>query len=236
MKKEMIRLLSVGAALTLLLSACSSAQSGSNTMSDPPSSEAARADGSLAGEARLETEKGTECPEGNSPPSGAGTQDNTPSLAEALPVSQDSPLQPDMEQPTASPPPAERPDESPELEEDTEEKMTLQIGDSSFTATMEQNAAADAFADMMREAPVVIQMSDYSGFEKVGSLGTTLPASDSQTTTQPGDIVLYNGNQIVVFYGSNTWSYTRLGRVDDLSGWEDALGSDEATVTFSLGE
>ena len=77
-------------------------------------------------------------------------------------------------------------------------------------------------------------MSDYSGFEKVGSLGTSLPASNSQTTTQAGDIVLYNGNQIVVFYGSNSWSYTRLGHIDDLTGWEDALGSGDVTVIFSL--
>ena len=92
----------------------------------------------------------------------------------------------------------------------------------------------DAFVRMMQTAPVVIQMNDYSGFEKVGSIGTSLPASNSQTTTQPGDIVLYNGNQIVIFYGSNSWSYTRLGKIDDLSGWTEALGSGDVTVTFSL--
>lgn len=117
----------------------------------------------------------------------------------------------------------------------TEENMTLQIGNSSFTVTLESNAAVDALVDMMRKAPVVIQMSDYSGFEKVGSLETSLPTSNRQTTTKSGDIVLYNGNQIVIFYGSNSWSYTRLGKVDDLSGWEDALGSGDAAVTFSLG-
>lgn len=119
-------------------------------------------------------------------------------------------------------------------EENTVEKMTLQIGNNTFTATLENNDAVDALVDMMREEPVVIQMSDYSGFEKVGSLGTSLPASNKQTTTQSGDIVLYNGNQIVIFYGSNSWSYTRLGRIDDLSGWEDALGSGDVAVTFSL--
>lgn len=112
--------------------------------------------------------------------------------------------------------------------------MTLQIGNSTFTATLENNAAVDAFVEMMSDASVIIQMSDHSGFEKVGSLGTDLPADDSQTTTQAGDIVLYNGDQIVIFYGSNSWSYTRLGKIDDLSGWEDALGSGDVTVTFSL--
>ena len=118
-------------------------------------------------------------------------------------------------------------------EENIVEKMTLQIGNSSFTATLENNAAVDAFVEMMRDAPVIISMSDYSGFEKVGSLGTSLPADDRQTTTHAGDIVLYNGNQIVIFYGSNSWSYTRLGTIDDLSGWEDALGSGDVTVAFS---
>lgn len=124
------------------------------------------------------------------------------------------------------------------LEEETEEvmteKMTLQIGDSTFTAALESNAAVDALVEMMNDAPVTIQMSDYSGFEKVGSLGTSLPSDDSRTTTHAGDIVLYNGNQIVIFYGSNSWSYTRIGKVDDLAGWEDALGSGDVTVTFAL--
>lgn len=112
--------------------------------------------------------------------------------------------------------------------------MNVQLGSSTFTATLEDNPAVDSFVKMMQTAPVVIQMSDYSGFEKVGSIGTSLPASNSQTTTQSGDIVLYNGNQIVIFYGSNSWSYTRLGKIDDLSGWEEALGSGDVTVTFSI--
>lgn len=112
--------------------------------------------------------------------------------------------------------------------------MKIQVGDAVFSATLEENEAVASFVEMMRENPVSIQMSDYSGFEKVGSLGTNLPASNSQTTTHAGDIVLYNENQIVIFYGSNSWSYTRLGHVDDLTGWEEALGSGDVTVTFSL--
>ncbi len=128
-----------------------------------------------------------------------------------------------------------QPDTNSDTEENMVKKMTLQIGNSSFTATLENNPAVDAFVEMMNDSPVIIQMNDYSGFEKVGSLGTNLPADDKQTTTHAGDIVLYNENQIVIFYGSNSWSYTRLGKIDDLSGWEDALGSGDITVTFSLG-
>lgn len=120
-------------------------------------------------------------------------------------------------------------------EENTEMKMNVQVGNAfTFTATLEDNAAADAFVEMMESAPVTIRMRDYSGFEKVGPIGAGLPTIDSQTTTQAGDIVLYQGNQIVVFYGSNSWSYTRLGHIDDLTGWEEALGSGDVTVTFSL--
>lgn len=119
-------------------------------------------------------------------------------------------------------------------EEEEAMKMNVQVGGRTFTATLEDNAAANALVEMMEKTPVTIEMSDYSGFEKVGSLGQSLPASNSQTTTQPGDIVLYQGNQIVIFYGTNSWSYTRLGRIDDLTGWEDALGSGDVTVTFSL--
>ena len=120
------------------------------------------------------------------------------------------------------------------MEESKVANMNVQVGDVVFSATLEENEAVSALLEMMQESPVVIQMRDYSGFEKVGPLGTSLPASDSQTTTQAGDIVLYNGNQIVIFYGSNSWSYTRLGHIDDLTGWEDALGSGDVTVIFSL--
>ena len=121
-------------------------------------------------------------------------------------------------------------------EETMDRKMIIEIGGKHFTATLEDNKAADTLAEMMQEDPVTVQMSDYGGFEKVGSLGESLPTSDRQTTTEEGDIVLYSGNQIVIFYGTNSWSYTRLGHVDDLDGWEEALGNEDVTVTFSLSE
>lgn len=118
--------------------------------------------------------------------------------------------------------------------EDTVMKMKMEINGSSFTATLAENAAVDALVDWLEEGPVTLELSDYAGFEKVGPLGRSLPASDRQTTTHAGDIVLYQGDQIVLFYGSNSWSYTRLGHVDDLTGWEDALGSGDVTVTLSM--
>ena len=121
-------------------------------------------------------------------------------------------------------------------EETMDRNMIVEVGGKHFTATLEDNKAAETLAEMMQEDPVTIQMSDHGGFEKVGDLGTDLPTSNRQTTTQAGDIVLYQGNQIVIFYGSNSWSYTRLGRIDDLTGWETALGDGDVTVTFALEE
>ena len=112
--------------------------------------------------------------------------------------------------------------------------MKIQIGDASFTATLEDNSAVRELVEMMKDEPITIDMNDYSGFEKVGPLGRSLTADNHQTTTSAGDIVLYNGNQIVMFFGSNTWSYTRIGRIDDLSGWKEALGSGNITAVFSL--
>ena len=120
--------------------------------------------------------------------------------------------------------------------EDISMKMNVQIGDTSFTATLEDNSATSELIEMMREAPITISMNDYSGFEKVGPLGRSLTTDNHQTTTSAGDIVLYTGNQIVMFYGSNSWSYTRIGKIDDLTGWEDALGSGSITAVFSLVE
>lgn len=120
-----------------------------------------------------------------------------------------------------------------EAEDDAEMKMQVEAGGRAFTAVMEDNEAAAELMNMLEESPVVIEMDEYGGFEKVGDLGTQLPADDSRMTTKAGDIVLYNGSQIVMFYGSNSWSYTKLASIEDLSGWEEALGDGGVTVTFS---
>lgn len=131
-------------------------------------------------------------------------------------------------------------DDESENEEETggrtEMKMNVQIGDYNFTATLESNTAVEELVEMMKEGPVTIEMDDYSGFEKVGPLGKSLTTSNSQTTTHAGDIVLYSGNNIVMFYGSNSWSYTRIGKIDDLTDWEKALGSGSITAVFTVAE
>ena len=101
-----------------------------------------------------------------------------------------------------------------------------------------ENSSADAFLDLLERGDVPVEMHDYGSFEKVGPLGTTLPRNDEQITTEPGDVILYQGDQITIYYDVNNWSFTRLGKVQDLSQAElkDILGSGNVTVTFSLSE
>ncbi len=100
------------------------------------------------------------------------------------------------------------------------------------------NSSADVFLDLMKTGDVTIDMHDYGNFEKVGSLGTTLPRNDEQITTEAGDVILYQGNQVTIYYDVNSWSFTRLGKVQGLSQSElkEILGDESATVTFSLRE
>ena len=113
-------------------------------------------------------------------------------------------------------------------------KMIVNANGTEFKATLENNSAAETLVRMIESNPLELDLRDYGGFEKVGSLGFSLPSSNRQITTRSGDIVLYQGNQIVMFYGSNSWSYTKLGHIDDLRGWEDALGRGNVTVILSV--
>lgn len=112
--------------------------------------------------------------------------------------------------------------------------MQMKIGDTSVSVDWEDNAAVWALADLTAGDWHEYQLSMYGGFEQVGSLGSDLPADDAQTTTGAGDIVLYQGNQIVVFYGSNSWAYTRLGHITDKSKQEleELLGNGDVTISL----
>ncbi len=116
------------------------------------------------------------------------------------------------------------------------ETVVLAINGETVSVEWEDNESVDALMDLISTEPLSIQMSMYGGFEQVGSIGTSLPRNDVQTTTEAGDIVLYSGNQIVVFYGSNSWAYTRLGKVTDKSKAEmmELLGKSNVNITISI--
>ena len=113
--------------------------------------------------------------------------------------------------------------------------MQMMIGETPVTVAWEDNASVEALKMLAGEG-LTVEMSMYGGFEQVGSIGQSLPRDDQQTTTTSGDIVLYSGNQLVVFYGSNSWAYTRLGHITDQTPeqMKVLLGSGDVTITLSI--
>ena len=115
-------------------------------------------------------------------------------------------------------------------------KVLLKVGGNSMTATLTDNEGTRELTKLLEHGDLTIRMSDYGGFEKVGALPQSFPTSNTQITTVPGDIMLYQGNQMVIFYGSNSWSYTRLGKIDGatVSNLRQFLGNGDIALTLSL--
>lgn len=112
--------------------------------------------------------------------------------------------------------------------------LELKIQNTILDVTWYSNESVDALKKLAKDT-LTINMNKYGGFEQVGSIGKTLPSNDINITINPGDIVLYSSNQIVIFYGSNTWAYTKLGHInlskDEL---EKLLSNSNVTITFTL--
>lgn len=113
----------------------------------------------------------------------------------------------------------------------SQESMRMKINDIDVAVQWENNASVNALKELL---PLSVNMHMYGGFEQVGSLGHNLPRNDKRMTTSAGDIVLYSGNQIVIFYGSNTWEYTKLGKITGMNESElrDLLGKSEVILTL----
>ena len=110
------------------------------------------------------------------------------------------------------------------------------VGDRAFTIELEGNSSADAFFEKLKESPATVEMHDFGSFEKVGDLPWELPRNDKEITTEPGDLILYEGNKITIYYAENTWNFTRLGRLNAEP--EEILeffgGKDDITAEFWL--
>ena len=118
------------------------------------------------------------------------------------------------------------------------QKLKITIGGVTNTATMVNNSATQELVTRLQQAPVTVTLNSSGGFEIWGALGFSLTTSNEQVNAQPGDIVLYNGSNICMFYGANSWSYTRLGHIDGLSESELRTflhaGGSNISVTLSL--
>ena len=114
--------------------------------------------------------------------------------------------------------------------------VKVKINDEVFDVKLENNSATQELVKELKKGNVTVNASEYGGFEKVGDLGFSLPTSDENIGTAPGDIVLYQGDKISLFYGSHSWSYTKLGKIDNVGSnkLKEVLGSGDVTLELSL--
>ena len=121
-------------------------------------------------------------------------------------------------------------------QEETETMLKIQIGDNYFTASLANNTTVDAFKELLADGPLTLHMSDYAGMEKGVDLGVTLPQNNRQMNTVAGDIILYQGRTFVIYYDTNSWSLTPIGKIQntDADTLRKALGTGDVTVTLSL--
>lgn len=114
--------------------------------------------------------------------------------------------------------------------------VKVKINDEIFDVKLENNSATQELVKELKKGNVTVTATEYGGFEKVGELGFSLPANDENVEANPGDIVLYQGDKVSLFYGSHLWSYTKLGKIDnvDSNKLKEVLGSGDVTLEFSL--
>lgn len=126
-------------------------------------------------------------------------------------------------------------DTLPLNEEKSDNKLKISVNGTELTATLEDNSSAQALTELLKQGNITVDMSDYGNFEKVGNLPQSLPKNDEKITTVPGDIILYQGNKITIYYAENTWDFTKLGHIDNITQEElkALLGGGEVTVTLS---
>ncbi|MBD5081228.1 MAG: hypothetical protein HDT44_05630 [Ruminococcaceae bacterium] len=114
--------------------------------------------------------------------------------------------------------------------------ITIQIGDKTLTATLENNSSAEALKELLSKGDLTLNMSDYGGMEKTAALPEKLPQNNQSINTDAGDLILYQGNIITIYYDTNSWSLTRLGKINGVtkSELQSILGKGDVSVTFSL--
>lgn len=117
-------------------------------------------------------------------------------------------------------------------------EIIIDVNDNKLTAALADSTAAKELAEKLKSEPVTVTLNEYGGFEKVGDLPWSLTKTDEQLSTEPGDIMLYQGNQMTIFYNSNSWSYTKLGSIENTTQEElmALFGEGDVTVTLSLKE
>ena len=126
--------------------------------------------------------------------------------------------------------------QGPEEEKENNNMLIIQIGDKTLTATLENNSSAEALKELLSKGDLTLNMSDYGGMEKTAALPEKLPQNNQSINTDAGDLILYQGNIITIYYDTNSWSLTRLGKINGVtkSELQSILGKGDVSVTFSL--
>ena len=114
--------------------------------------------------------------------------------------------------------------------------LNIAVNGTNIQVNLYENSSAAAVKELLRKGPLTIHMKDYANMEKFGSFGMQLPTNDEHITTEAGDVILSEGNLLVIYYAPNTWTFTRLGKVQNLSGAElkKVLGKGSITVTLTI--
>ena len=122
------------------------------------------------------------------------------------------------------------------IKEESIGMIKIKVNNIIIEVKLEDNEATKGLVERLKDGDISVNANDYGGFEKVGDLGFSLPRNDTSITTSAGDIVLYQGNQISLFYNSNSWSYTKLGKVQNITSKElkNILGTGDVTLVISL--
>ena len=117
--------------------------------------------------------------------------------------------------------------------------MNITIGGKTVSATLADNSSAQALYEALQQGPITYEAHDYGDFEKVGDLGQSFPRNDESITTRPGDIILYQGSSLCIYYDTNSWNFTRIGRIEGMT--QDEIkdfvraGEGNVSITLSLG-
>ena len=121
-------------------------------------------------------------------------------------------------------------------DDDNDNTMNLKVNNITMKVKLSDNAATKALVERLKEGAITYNAHDYGGFEKVGALGFSLPSNDTYITTEPGDIMLYTSNQLCIFFDSNSWEYTPIGKIEGMTKQQlkDAFGTGEVSITLSL--
>lgn len=230
----------------LLLTACGQSTSTTPSVEPPTESTEQPAEATTEQSAESATESIEQPAESSTEPTEQPAESTTEQTAESSSESTEQPAEAPTEPTEQSAEPATESSEQPtepateattsDTDKEETQMLHIQAGESEFIATWADNSSVDALKELLAEGPLTLTMSDYAQMEKGADLGVRLPQNNQQMNTTAGDIILYQGRTLVIYYDQNSWSLTPIAKIEgvDAEKLRAALGDGDVTVTFSL--